>query len=159
MPRDPHQRRPISAPSLGLARRGGYSLVEVVAAIALMAATLVPAVKFVRYGMERSFEDDRRQLLALYAASQVEERLGIVAASWAEGTQVGDYTSDGHPDIRYTTTCSDEVVNGGIVGTLMDIRSTVYFDANADDVLSAGEMRCTFRTKIGKFATYEALSL
>jgi hypothetical protein len=98
-------------------------------------------------------------LLALYAASQVEERLGVVAASWAEGTLAGDYASDGHPNIRYTTTCSDEVVSGGIVGTLMDIRSTVYYDTNADDALSAGEMRCSFRTKIGKFATYEALSL
>ena len=139
--------------------RDGYSLVEVVAAIALMAATLVPAVEFVRYGMERSLEDDRRQLLALYAASQVEERLGVVAASWAEGTQAGDYAMEGHPNIRYTTTCSDDVANGGIVGALMDIRSTVYYDTNADDALSAGEMRCTFRTKIGKFATYEALAL
>jgi len=124
-----------------------------------MAATLVPAVKFVRYGMERSLEDDRRQLLALYAASQVEERLGIVAASWFEGTQAGDYAADGHADIRYTTTSSDEVASGGIVGTLMDIRTTVYYDTNADDALSAGELRCTFRTKIGKFATYEALAL
>ncbi len=123
-----------------------------------MGATLVPAIKFVRYGMERSLDDDRRQLLALYAVSQVEERLGIVAATWQEGTISGDYAADGHADIRFVTICSDEVASGGIVDTLMDIRSTVYYDANADDALTAGEMRCTFRTKTGKFATYEALS-
>ena len=124
-----------------------------------MAATLVPAVKFVRYGMERSLDDDRRQLLAMYAVSQVEARLGVVASTWFEGSQSGDYAADGHPDVRFTTTSSDETTSGGIVGTLMDIRSTAYYDTNADDALSSGEMRCTFRTKIGKFATYEALSL
>lgn len=123
-----------------------------------MGATLVPAVEFIRYGMERSLDDDRRQLLALYAVSQVEERLGVVAASWSKGTLVGDYAADGHADIRFETTCSDEVASGGIVNRLMDIRSTVYYDANADDAWTAGEMRCVFRTKIGKFATYEALS-
>ena len=159
MPRDPHRRRLTSAPSQGFAQRSGYSLVEVVAAIALMAATLVPAVEFVRYGMERSFEDDRRQLLALYAASQVEERIGMVAANWIEGTTTGSYSADGHPSIRFITVCSDEPASGGIPNTLMDIRSTVYEDANGDGSLSTGEMRCTFRTKIGRFATYEALSL
>jgi hypothetical protein len=159
MPRDPHQRRPTPEAPQRATRHSGYSLVEVVAAIALMGATLVPTVEFIRYGMERSLDDDRRQLLALYAVSQVEERLGVVAATWAEGTLSGDYASDGHPDIRFVTACSDEVASGGIVDTLMDIRSTVYYDANADDAWNAGEMRCTFRTKIGKFATYEALSL
>jgi type II secretory pathway pseudopilin PulG len=159
MPRNPHRRPRPAATRRECSRRRGYSLVEVVAAIALMAATLVPAVKFVNYGMKRSLEDDRRQLLALYAASQVEERLGAVAANWSEGISSGDYATDGHPDIRFTTTCSDETASGGIVDSLMDIRSTVYYDSNADDALSVGEMRCTFRTKIGKFATYQALSL
>ncbi|TWT97871.1 hypothetical protein Pla108_20250 [Botrimarina colliarenosi] len=138
--------------------RGAFSLVEVVAAIALMAATLVPAVQLIRYGMERSMEDDRRQLLALYAVSRVEEQLVLVADSWAEGSSSGDYSGEGHPNIRYTTTCSDDPLDGGVVGVLMDIRSTVYDDENGDDALTTGEPKCVYRTKVAKFATYEAKS-
>lgn len=159
MPHNPRRRRPPRAAHRTRFALRGYSLVEVVAAIALMAATLVPAVEFVRYGMERSIEDDCRQLLALYAVSEIESKLGVVATSWTEGTTSGDFSADGNADIRFTTTCSDEVADGGIVDELMDIRSTVYYDANGDDSLSAGEMRCTYHTKIGKFATYEAISL
>lgn len=153
MPSDPSQRRPHAAPC-----RAAYSLVEVVAAIGLMAATLVPAMELIRQSMKNSVEDDMRQLLALYAASQVEQQLGMTAMFWTVGSTTGDYAADGHPGIRYVTTCSDDPVDGGIVGQLMDVRTTVYDDANNDDVLTAGEKQCSFRTKIGKFATYEAMA-
>ncbi len=136
--------------------RGAYSLVEVVAAIGLMAATLVPAVELVRDGMELSEETDRRQLLALYAASQVEQQLGVAAMTWATGSYTGDYAADGHADIRFETICTDNPLSGGITDSLMDIRTTVYYDDNQDDALTAGELSCSYRTKIGKFATYAA---
>lgn len=136
--------------------RSAYSLVEVVAAIALTAATLVPALELVRTGMAQSSETDSRQLLALYAASQIEQRLGIVAMTWSTGSYTGDYASDGHPNLRFDTVCSDNPTSGGITDKLMDIRTTVYLDENQDDTLSTGELRCAYRTKLGNFATYAA---
>lgn len=149
MPRSPSQRRPRSA---------GYSLVEVVASVALMAATLVPAMELVRDSMDQSVETDRRQLLALYAVSQIEQQLAAAAMTWTTGAYSGDYAGDGHPDIRFDTICSDDPLSGGVSGALMDVRTTVYFDDNSDDALTAGELQCSYRTKIGQFATYQAIS-
>ena len=150
MPSNPPPRRPRSA-------RSAHSLVEVVAATALMAATLVPAMQLVRLGIQKSAETDRHQLLSLYAASQIEQRLASTAMTWASATYSGDYTAEGHPSIRFETACSDDPLAGGLTDQLMDIRTTVYDDANGDDAFTSGERSCSFRTKIGKFATYEAL--
>lgn len=133
-----------------------YSLLEVVAAIGLMGATLVPAMELVRSSMEKSVENDQRQLLSLYAVSQIEQQLGVVEMTWATGSLTGDYAVDGHANIRYDTVVSDDPLNGGVIGQLMDLRTTVYVDDNGDDTLSSGELQCSFRTKIGRFATYEA---
>lgn len=152
MPSDPFHRRPRSA-------RRAYSLVEVVAATALMGATLVPAMQLVRLGVKKSVETDRRQLLSLYAASQIEQQLATTAMTWASATYSGDYAADGHPNIRYETACSDDPASGGLTDQLMAVRTTVYDDANGDDAFTAGEKNCSYHTKIGKFATYEALGL
>lgn len=145
-------------PSLRCASRAAYSLLEVVAAIALMGATLVPAMELIRDGMELSIEVDRRQLLALYAATEVENQLSATAALWANGTFSGDFAADGHADLRYTSVVSDDPLNGGVENQLMDIRTTTYFDENNNDALDADELSCDYRTKLGRFSTYEALS-
>ena len=140
-------------------RRPAYSLVEVVAAIGLMTATLVPAMELVRDGVVRSAETDRRQLLALYAVSELEKQLAAAAATWATGAYSGDYAADGHADLRFDAAVSDDALNGGVPGLLMDLRVTAYHDANGDDVQGAGEMSCTYRTKLGHFVTYEVMAL
>lgn len=139
-------------------RRTAYSLIEVIAAIALMSATLVPAVSLVRDAMDTSIECDERQLLALYAVSQVEQRVAMISYNWSTGSASDDYAADGHANIRFNTVADDQPASGGVAGLLMDIRSTVYLDADADDVLDADELSCQYRTKLGRFATYEALS-
>ncbi len=139
--------------------RAGFSLLELVMSVALMGGMLVPALELVRRGIELSSEVDQRQLLAGYASSQLEERLAIVAANWTNGTFSGDYSSDGLPNVRYQTTCSDAVADGGVVNTLMVITSTTYYDANGNDSLDADELNCSYQTKLGKFATYEELVL
>lgn len=137
--------------------KSGYSLVEVTIAIALMASTLVPAMELVRDGMQLSEEADQRQLLAIYAVSEIEQRLMTIAYTWSNGSATGDYAADGHDEIRFTTTWSDDPLDGGVVDLLMDIRTTVYIDADADDTLDADELSCDFRTKLCQLATYPAL--
>ncbi len=132
-------------------------MLEVVMAVGLMAGMLVPSLELIRNGIQVSVETDQRQLLANFASSQVEQRLAMTAASWTTGSFSGDFSSDGLPEIRYITICTDAAVDGGIVDTLMIISSTTYYDANGNDALSAGELSCTYTTKLGNFATYEAL--
>lgn len=149
----PRRRRP---------RRDAYSLLELVAAVSIIGATLAPAIQLVRDALDLSVETDRRQLLASYAVSQLERRLADVADDFTTTAPIDhpladDFAADGMADIRYTTVLSDAAIDGGISGLLMSISTTTYYDEDGDDLLDADELSCTFTTKIGQFATYEAL--
>lgn len=135
-----------------------FSLLEVVMATTLASIALVGALEMMRDGMELSRTIDERLLMTNYAVSKLEEQLANVAASWTSGTVSGDFAADGHANIRFTVTRSDAVASGGLVDRLMHIQVTTYVDEDGDDTLDADENRCTFRTKVGKFATYEELA-
>ena len=119
---------------------------------------LIGALALLRDGMAASKTIDDRQLLTNYAVSLLEEQLALVAGNWTSGAVTGDFATDGHGDIRYTAIRSDAVVDGGMVDQLMHIQVTTYVDADGDDALDASEKQCSFRTKVGKFATYEDLA-
>ena len=135
--------------------RKAYSLLEVVMASGICATALVPALALVRDGVTLADRVDTRHLLLLYGVSKMEEQLATVAAGWTEGTFTGNFAADGHADIRYIVTQSDEVANGGIVNRLMNVEVTTYRDADGDTSLDADEIRNIMRTKIGKFTSYE----
>jgi len=137
--------------------RRGFSLLEVVMASSLTAIVLVGSLALLRDGMELSGIIDKRLLMANYAVSKLEEHLGIVASTWTTGSTSGNFASDGHADIRYSVTRSDAVSDGGLVDRLMHVQVTTYHDADGDGVLDASESQCVYRTKIGRFASYEAL--
>ena len=124
----------------------------------LAAVALVGALAMLRDGMAASKTIDDRQLLTNYAVSILEEQQALVAGSWTSGAVAGDFATDGNSEIRYAATRSDAVVDGGMVDQLMHIQVTTYVDADGNDALDASEKQCSFRTKVGKFATYEALA-
>ena len=135
--------------------RGGYSLLEVVLASTLTIGTLVPAMSLLREGMQISDKIDNQLLLANYATRLLEQQLAVVAANWTSGALQGDLAADGYGHLRYVVSRSDDALDGGIPNRLMNIQVTTYIDANGDDGLSAGEVDCTFTTKVGKLANYE----
>jgi hypothetical protein len=136
-------------------KRIGYSLLEVVLASGICATALVPALAMVRDSMTLAERIDKRHLLLLYGVSKMEERLAVVAADWTEIPQSGDYGLEGHADIRFNATSSDEPANGGIIDRLMSVAVTIYSDDDGDDSLDANEMRIVLTTKIAKMITYE----
>ncbi len=135
--------------------RKAYSLLEVVMASGICATALVPALALVRDGVTLADRVDTRHLLLLYGVSKMEEQLATVAAGWTEGTFTGNFAADGHTDIRYIVTQSDEVASGGIVNRLMNVEVTTYRDTDGDTALDADEIRNIMRTKIGRFTSYE----
>jgi hypothetical protein len=135
--------------------RPAYSLLEVVLASAICATALVPALAFMRDGMTLADTIDKRHLLVIYGVSKMEEQLAIVAATWGEGTASGDFAAEGHANIRFTATCSDDLASGGIADRLMSVSVTAYSDDDGDDALDAAEMRTVLTTKIAKLVTYE----
>jgi prepilin-type N-terminal cleavage/methylation domain-containing protein len=137
------------------ARRRGFSLVEMIAATALMAGTLAPALAVMRDAMSASREADRRQLLANYAVTVLEYAAAASMQNWGSDTSTGSFASDGHPTIRYQLTRSDDPAGGGVAGRLMHLQATVYDDVDNDSILDANEIKVRFRTKVAKLPTYE----
>jgi len=133
----------------------GYSLLEVVLASSLCATALVPALALVRDSMTLADTIDTRHLLLIYGVAKMEEQLAVAAASWTESTTSGDFAADGHPNLRYTATCSDDPGAGGVADRLMNVSVTVYSDDNGNDALDANEMRTNLTTKIAKMLAYE----
>ncbi|NOZ38813.1 MAG: hypothetical protein GXP24_01130 [Planctomycetes bacterium] len=133
----------------------GFSLLEMVMAAALVTGTVVPALAVIRDSMAKSRDLHRQKLLANYAVRILEDQAAFVATNWANATVTGDFTTDGHANIRYTLTKSDDPADGGLVGQLMNLEVTVYDDADGNDTLDAGEIQETYRTKVAKLNTYE----
>jgi hypothetical protein len=133
----------------------GYSLLEVVLASTICATALVPALAFLREGTILADTIDKRHLMLICGVAKMEEQMSVVAATWTEGTISGDFASDGHANIRYSVTRSDDPASGGIVNRLMNVSVTIYSDDDGDDALDAAEMRTILTTKIGKLVTYE----
>jgi hypothetical protein len=107
-----------------------------------------------RDGMRLADTIDQRHLLLIYGVSKMEEQLAIAAANWNEGTTSGDFAADGHANIRFTATRSDDAASGGITDRLMNVTVTIYSDDDGDDSLDASEMRTILSTKIAKLVTY-----
>lgn len=145
-------------PNNSTRQTAAYSLLELVFAIALVSGTLVPALALIRDSMELSETTDQHALLTNYAICKLEEQLAIAAAAWTSGVAEGDFAADGHSSIRFIVTRSDAVADGGLVGQLMHLEATCYVDEDSDDALDATEPQCHYRTKIGKFASYEAIA-
>lgn len=136
-----------------------FSLLEVVLASALCAAALVPALVIIRDSIARAREIDIRHQLLLYGVGTLEAQLAAVAAldsAWpGAAPSPGSFASEGHPDMRYTVTWSDNPANGGLTNRLMNVTVTTYYDEDGDGSQDAGEPAITLNTKIGKFASYE----
>lgn len=136
-------------------RRSAYSLVEMIAATALVGGTLAPALAVMRDALAASREGARRQLLANYAISVLESTAGGTMQNWTTGTTTGNCAADGHPAIRYTAVRSDAPADGGVTGLLMHIQVTAFDDENGNGVLNSGEESVRFRTKVAKLLSYQ----
>jgi len=134
----------------------GFSLLEMVVAAALVTGTLVPALAVIRDAMAQSRALHHRHLLANYAVRSLEDQASYIATNWTNGETIiaGSYAADGHANIRYSLTKSDDPSDGGVTNQLMNIEVTVYDDADGDLTMDADEMKETYRTKVASLNTY-----
>ncbi len=136
-------------------QHSGFSLLEMLAAAALVTGTVVPALAVIRDSMAKSRDLHQQQLLGNYAVRILEEQTAYAATNWTNETITGSFSADGHGSIRYTLTKSDAPADGGLVSQLMNIVVTVYDDADGDSTLDVSEIQETYRTKVAKLNTYE----
>jgi type II secretory pathway pseudopilin PulG len=133
----------------------GFSLLEMLAAAALVTGTMVPALAVIRDAMSTSRDLHRRQLLANYAVKILEDHAAYVSTNWTNAIVDDDFSADGQDNIRYKLVQSDDPSDGGLAGQLMNLEVTVYDDADANDSITVGELQEIYRTKVAKLNSYE----
>lgn len=141
-----------------ISRRSGNTLLELTAAVTLIAVALVPALRMIRDAIEQSSRNETLSMLTNYCTSKLEEQLCISAASWTEGTFSGDLSADGYASYRFAATRSQQPADGGIVNKLMAVTVTIYHDKNGDSALNSGEPKVSMSAKVAKLAKYQSLA-
>ncbi len=133
--------------------RRGFSLLEMVAATALMASVLVPALSVMRDAMAKSRDMNRRNVLSIYAGRHMEDYAARAAYNWTLASNTNVSSNSG--SIHQTITLSDDPANGGLTGQLSHLRVTVYDDVNGNSTRDANEPQVSYRTKVAKLNSYE----
>lgn len=136
--------------------RRGASLMEVVIAAALIAITLVPALRMIRDGLAQSRQTESRQLVTTLGTGTLEKHLALAGAHWETGSLTGDFAGDGYPQVRYLVQRSDAPADGGITDRLMAVTATVWEDLDGDAAPGASECRLVFASKVAKLSSYQA---
>lgn len=136
------------------ARRTAFSLLEMIAATALTAGTLAPALVVMRDAMAASRAGVRRTLVANYATATLESQAALVMQNWANGTVTGNFAADGYASIKFSAVKSDAPADGGLTNRLMEITVTAYDDVDGDSVADSAEAQVTIRTKVARLSSY-----
>lgn len=133
----------------------GQTLLELIAATTIIAATLVPGLNLMRDSLRISRQIETDTLMATLSVDKLEEYLAKTSANWQTTNLTGDYSADGYSQLNYEVIRSDSVVDGGIPGSLMMIQSTLWNDTNNNDTLDSGERSVVFVSKLARVISYE----
>ena len=128
---------------------------EIVLASALMAITLVPALRLMRDALSVSREIETCEILTTLSVSKLEEHLALASADWQSGDFVGDFSAEGYPSFRFHVQRSDSDADGGIADQLMAVTSSAWEDLDGGGSLDADEPSVTLSSKVARLTSYQ----
>ncbi len=128
----------------------GFTFVELVAALFILAITLVPATQFLADSMTLRRDLERDRNMVLLAIQTIEEQMSVINGAWTTAQQTGTFASQGLPNLAYEIVRSDSATDGGISDLLMAIIVQVWSDDDGDQQLDAGESVVELQTKMAR---------
>jgi len=135
--------------------RRGYTMLELIAAIAIMGTLLVTTLALLRDGMELCRKADMADVTTLLATSRMEQELARAAADFVPLDESGTFTAEGYPQVRWHAVHSDQSGSGGMPDRLMAVALTVWNDADGNGSLDATEASVAFHSKIAQMSDYQ----
>jgi prepilin-type N-terminal cleavage/methylation domain-containing protein len=136
-------------------RNRGYTMLELVAAIAITGAVLVTTLTLTREGMELCRKADLADVMTLLATSRMEQESARAAVDFLTLDESGTFAAEGYPLVRWHAVHSDQSADGGITDRLMAISLTVWDDADNNGSLDATEPSTSFHTKVANMSDYQ----
>ena len=138
-----------------LRHRSGQTMLELIAATTIITIALVPALRLTRDSIARCDELKNAEMRLALCTSKLEEEMARTAATWDLTSTSGNFAAIGHSQLRFITTKSDAVADGGIPDALTAISVVVWHDQDAGNDLDPDENRTTLATKLAKLISYE----
>lgn len=132
--------------------RSGQTLLELIAASALLALAIVPALRLLRGALEQTDRCEGLEASTNYCVSKLEEHLAQAGGQWTEVVSAGTFATEGRPALRYQVVRSDDSSAGGIPDRLMAVTATVWDDQDGDALQDTGEPSAQLSSKVSKMA-------
>ena len=158
MPLFPKPGLPENAPPPNRVHRSAYTLLELLAASAILGSVLVATLTMLRDSITMGEHIEHAQAMTSLATSKMEEHLALTAADFSTASESGNFSTEGYATLRYSAVRTDSVLSGGVSGTLMAVIVTVWRDDNGDTLLTSGEPAVTMASKMAKLASYVSLA-
>ena len=138
-------------------RRGGTTLLELIAASTVLTVSLVPALGLMRDSLRGSRSLETRECLVTVAMGTLEAESQLMARTWtARHTVLSAPGSEcGYPSVLVDVLASDRATDGGIPGRLAVVRTTAFEDVNGNGRLDNNETKVEFVTLVGRFTSYD----
>ncbi len=136
-------------------RRRGQTMLELVAATTIISLALTPALRLTRSSLMNIDTLEKSELSVSLCVSKLEEQMALTAATWDLTGSAGDYSSIGHPELRFISTISDAESAGGNPGRLAVLDVVVWNDQDGGNDLDADEQRTRMVTKLARVLSYE----
>lgn len=158
-----HRPRPCSSGRRRSPRpRSGLTLLEVLAASAVLAVALAPALRITRTALLTADRLDRQERCLTVANDRVEVLMARTAADWdtvVTGAPV--YASaavPGYPGMRAYDMSTDSPGYGGIAGRLAAVGTLTWYDEDGDGMADADEPQVQLGTAVARLTAYERLA-
>ena len=140
----------LSIGSIRKSQHSGFSLLEVVACLTVLALILVPTTGFMQDVLQgESVQQARGELIHLAHGKQ-NEFCHVVRTRFRDQSQTGTFANQGHPDLRYSVASSQSPALGGVPGRLMAVQTIAWQDADGNQRLDASEAACQLWTCVAR---------
>ena len=131
-------------------KRRGFTYVELIAAIAVLAIAIVPATQYLTESMTYRRYLERSRALGILATQTIENQMAVINGGFTTANVTGTFASQGFPEVAYKVVRTDAASEGGIPNLLMVIHVRVWSDDDGDLIFDATESDVELHTKMAR---------
>ncbi|MCH8146703.1 MAG: prepilin-type N-terminal cleavage/methylation domain-containing protein [Planctomycetes bacterium] len=131
-------------------KRRGFTFVELIAAIAVLAIAIVPATQYLTESMTYRRYLERSRALGILAIQTIENQMAVINGGFTTANETGTFASQGFPTVAYQVIRTDAASEGGIPNLLMVIHVRVWSDDDGDLIFDATESDVELHTKMAR---------
>ncbi len=106
--------------------RRSFTFVELIAATAVLAITIVPATKYLADSMTLRRRLERDRVMVILAIQTIEQQMAVINGGFTTTDEKGTFASQGSPTLAYRVRRRDASNRGGIPGLLMVIEVEMW---------------------------------